>query len=705
MILKKIKDYDYIFIAITTIILFFFPILFSGKTFFFRDIHRFFYPMKYFLATSLKAGSIPFWCPNYFCGSPFMSDIQSGVFYPISLLFLVFPFPHSFNIYIILHFFLAFFFFYHFIKEIGLSRKSALFTGISYCYGSYTISVISTISNLSTLIWLPAMLWSFHRATTKNFKSGYFLTVLFLCMAILGGEPQLFIMSAGLLFFHGLLSSSGKSFKLDGFLKNAVIILILILSAVLITLAQLGPTYLDYQYSVRFGGLAYNETTRFSMTWAMLKHLILPLKYHAGFTTDPDILRNFFPGNAEMPWLLTIYPGFLIVPITLLGLYYNFSKKILFWLATFFIFLILALGPNTPIHYIFYKIFPFFRFPEKFMFLAGFSLLVMCAYGLDFLISSIEKKGLRSDIFFILLFVILFVDLYINHKHLNPVWESKSYQYHHQHLQPVLDDPQTFRVYVDLKTDALPSTKKTILNHHIKWQMMLKPNLGILHDLNHVGGKTGLELIYQYFITEILLRPWAEKIHFLKLANVKYIVSSQKLDKIPGLAGKVEKINSLVYRIKDHLPRAFLVGQLHLIKNGTVDKLINPTFDLSTSALTKGEIAHRYNMPFKKEINHISYEKDGSIHIELTTDRAGILFLSESSYHGWRVFVDGKEEDCLWLNLLFQGVEVEKGRHQIDFIFRPKHFSIFLVISLSSLAIFFPCWFCHWLFVIKRGLP
>ena len=85
MPLKKLSKYSYILIAVALNILFFYPAVFSDKTFFFRDIHRWFYPMKYFLATSYKAGEIPFRCSNYFCGSPFMSDIQSGVFYPLSL--------------------------------------------------------------------------------------------------------------------------------------------------------------------------------------------------------------------------------------------------------------------------------------------------------------------------------------------------------------------------------------------------------------------------------------------------------------------------------------------------------------------------------------------------------------------------------------------------------------------------------------------
>ena len=135
MIWDKIKNKTYIILAFITVLIFFYPLLFSGQTLYFRDIHAIFYPMKHFLAQSLKSGSIPFWCPLYFCGAPFMSDIQSGVFYLPSLIFLIFSYPLSFNLYIVFHIFLCFCFdlvpvFVRGIRDLGLSRSWHM-TGIS----------------------------------------------------------------------------------------------------------------------------------------------------------------------------------------------------------------------------------------------------------------------------------------------------------------------------------------------------------------------------------------------------------------------------------------------------------------------------------------------------------------------------------------------------------------------------------------------
>lgn len=700
---KKLKNIYFIIIAIGLNFLFFYPVLFSEKTFFFRDIHRWFYPMKYFLASSLKGGFIPFWCPNYFGGSPFISDLQSGAFYPLSLFFLFFLFPKAFNLFVITHFFLGFCFFYLFIKGIGLSRKSALFTSISYCYGGYTIASINTLNNLTTSVWLPAILWAFQKGMTANNKSGRFFILLFLCMSILGGEPQLFIMTIAILFLYGPIC-----IPREGGSKSSVkifsVTLLLIASTLILTIVQLGPAYIDYQLSTRMGGISYEEATRHSLDPEMLRHLLLPLRFPSDFTTNPVILKSFFPGNGHMPWLLTIYPGMMILPLALFAVSFCFSRVVAFWMATFIVTLFLALGDSTPIYRIFYGAFPFFRFPEKFMFLAGFSLLVMAAYGFDKLLNLFRGIGVKSDIIFLLFAITLAIDLYLAHKYLNPLSEPSFYQTHHEDLQPLFDDPGTFRVYVDPENAKLDHAQDTILNHHLRWQNMMMPNIGVLHNLEHVDGTTGLELRYQYLITEILLKPWKEKINFLKLSNVKYIISSNNLGKIPELKDQVEKINPIVYKIKNTLPRAWMVGKLKPIRKGTIEELINGSFDPVYTALAKGDIVSRYKEPFFGEIENIRYERDNIIHIELTADMPGVLVLSESSYPGWQVFVNGVRKEYLWLNLLYQGVEIEKGKHKIEFIYQPKYFTLFAIISLVSLILFVFTWSCYIFFVKKKDI-
>lgn len=330
------------------------------------------------------------------------------------------------------------------------------------------------------------------------------------------------------------------------------------------------------------------------------------------------------------------------------------------------------------------------------MFLAGFSLLVMAGYGFDKLMTLDKERGWRSTFLFLCLTLALAMDLYSNHRNMNPVWVPGFYQYHHPALQPIADDTGTFRIFAD-KMPTPPGLLNTIHNHHIKWQMILLSNLGILHNLDHVGGVPALELRYQHQIAEILSKPWREKIGFLQLANVKYIVSQERLDRDPDLEGKVKKINGLVYRLINPLPRAWIVGQLLSAKRGTIKELTDGSFNPFSSALGSGRIETRYDTPFFRNVDQIVYQKNGEIHIEVQTEKPGMLIVSESSHPGWKVYMDGEEKECLRLDLLFQGVGMGPGKHDIVFKFRPKHFNLFLFISLISLILLFSVWTLLWI--------
>ncbi|MGA2781005.1 MAG: YfhO family protein [Smithella sp.] len=66
------------------------------------------------------------------------------------------------------------------------------------------------------------------------------------------------------------------------------------------------------------------------------------------------------------------------------------------------------------------------------------------------------------------------------------------------------------------------------------------------------------------------------------------------------------------------------------------------------------------------------------IRIEVTSVKRGVVVLSESSYPGWRVTVNGKLSKIIRLNYLFQGVEVDSGRQQIQFEYQPPFFLLLM---------------------------
>ena len=675
--------YSYLFISLSLIIAFFYPVIFSNKTYFFRDIHRWFYPMKYFLSECLRNWEMPYWRSDYFCGAPFLSDIQSGFFYPLSILNLIIPFPLSFNIFIVVHFFLGFCFFYLFIRSIGLSFTTGIVTSISWCYGSYTISSINILNNLSTLIWLPAILWSYNKAHSSGKNSFYFLTIFFICISILGGEPQIFIFIVSLFFLYSLFFTEIQKKPCPFYKRPLFLSLILIICGILLSSLQIGMTYTDYSHSIRAGGLTYKEVSEFSLSPYMLKNLLFPIRFGPDFIMNTDPLNRYYPSQAEIPWLLTLYPGFIITIMAIYGILFSFSKKILFWLILFIFWTLMALGSATPLHYYFYKLFPFFRFPVKFYFLSSFAILVISGYGIDNFINFLKNKNIRINIVSAFFILVIFADLYSAHWNLNPVVDTEFYNIHHSMLDPVYKDRDMFRIYSDPDSVGKNDTGGSILDHHFKWQLMQYPNLGILNGLQNIGGAPVIELIYQHSITELLEKSWPDKIKFLKIANVKYIISNRPLHLMPELKGQIIQENPLLFRISDPMPRAWITGKLTRTKGGKIEELLDDSFDPRYNSLSDRDLILSLNPTYQK-VDNIEYSANGKIRIKCTTQENGILVLSEAAYPGWRVFVNGEERECLWLNLLYQGVVLDKGANDILFLFKP--YKIYL---LTSLQVFF----------------
>ncbi|WP_159730071.1 YfhO family protein [Methylosinus sp. Ce-a6] len=76
----------------------------------------------------------------------------------------------------------------------------------------------------------------------------------------------------------------------------------------------------------------------------------------------------------------------------------------------------------------------------------------------------------------------------------------------------------------------------------------------------------------------------------------------------------------------------------------------------------------------------VSYESERIV-VDVESDRDGLLVLHDLYYPGWEARVDGSPAPIVKANILFRGVPATKGRHRIEFQFRP-----FSIANLASAA-------------------
>ena len=357
----------------------FLPVLVGGESFFGRDVAPFFYPMKHFLAESVWSGRLPLWNPWSAGGGPFFATLQPGVLYPGSLPLLFLPFPHSADSIVILHFVLAGAGWFALLRTWGRSTPAATFGALAFILGGFFLSMANFLNNLQTVAWAPWLFLAWARYLAHG-SAGRLAAFSALCgVAFLGGEPQLLVLILVLVLLHGLLglgpAAPPRVRQLGGYAVAGTL-------AIAIVGVQLVPFLEFIGQSVRALPLDLSFTASRSLEPAALAHLLIPPAIEAG----PYDFTMQYVAYRRVPWLLSIYPGVLVIAFWLQGFRGADRRTRRFWGVLALLGILLALGRYSPLYRVLFDSIPplrAFRYPEKFVVLLALGLPVLSAIGFD----------------------------------------------------------------------------------------------------------------------------------------------------------------------------------------------------------------------------------------------------------------------------------------------------------------------------------
>ncbi|MCS7186165.1 MAG: hypothetical protein RMK89_04325 [Armatimonadota bacterium] len=159
------------------------------------DVVQQYFPWRKFYAESLRQGELPLWNPFMFCGTSFVGNGMSAVFYPFNLLFVAMPAETAFGWVAWIHLVLAGIFMFGFLRQF-LSPIAALTGAIAFQLCGFFIAWLAYLPLICTAIWLPAALWSWEKGLGTwdwGLARRMFFAVLAgfaLGMALLAGHPQ-----------------------------------------------------------------------------------------------------------------------------------------------------------------------------------------------------------------------------------------------------------------------------------------------------------------------------------------------------------------------------------------------------------------------------------------------------------------------------------------------------------------------------------
>ncbi|MBV8086718.1 MAG: YfhO family protein [Chloroflexi bacterium] len=364
---------------------FFWRILFQGRAIAGLDVVDYFAPYRTLAQQAIDSGRLPLWNPDIFGGVPFLANIQSAVFYPLTGLFYLIDEPTAYAWNIVLHAFMGALFMYLFARQaLGAGRTGSVIGGVMFAFGGFLGGQTGHLNQFSAAIWLPALLLCWDLAASGRLLY-VLLGALVVALQFLAGHTQesyLLLVCLGLYtVWTTLFEMRFSGARIVGL--NLVALLIVVGLGAGLAAAQLVPTSELTSWSIRNSGLSYADATSFSLEPRMLLEALLP-----PFFGRTMVLQ---PGGTEFLGYVSI----MGLALAITGVALGRRHRTWFFAALVFGAVALALGKNDPAYPLLFKIVPgfnLFRVPARWLFLSSFGLSALAAIGADALLAESRRK-------------------------------------------------------------------------------------------------------------------------------------------------------------------------------------------------------------------------------------------------------------------------------------------------------------------------
>lgn len=368
-----------------------------------------YYPWRLFAAETLRSGLLPLWNPYQFCGTPFIANGQSAVFYPLNLVFWLLPTAAAFGWSAWLHLALTGWFAYLFLRRIGTGRVGSVAGAVVWQGNGFFIAWIHLPTVLCTASWLPLILLLVEGALLRRRAHRAVPAGLALGLSYLGGHPQVFLfialLTAAYIIARGLSRAAGQTF---GQRAARLLATGAVTGAVGLGLAsvQLLPT-LDLLRIAHRAFVPGPESYR-----AFLSHAMPPIQL--GGLLMPHAFGHPALGSyagrdnyAEF----ACYVGVVALPLALWAIFASRTWHARFLGATALVVFLIVLG--TPINEPLYRWLPGFARaggPGRMLVLAIFTLSMLAGMGADHLPRGLgDRRGARPPAVLILLVALLVI--------------------------------------------------------------------------------------------------------------------------------------------------------------------------------------------------------------------------------------------------------------------------------------------------------
>ncbi|MCL4458972.1 MAG: YfhO family protein [Chloroflexi bacterium] len=702
------------------------------------DLASMIYPNYRLASESFKQGVFPLWNPYLACGSPFVGDIQAGIFYPVNLAVMLLAPELTYSLVemlVYLHFFLSGLFTYIMMRHLfsgpsQVGRLASLTAAVAFMFSDVFIVHIGNLNLIAVAAWLPLVFLLIYRAFADQRFDLAIVGGLITGIAFLAGHIQsfLYIIFAISLYalFHFYTSISARK-PVKEAMTIAVIFTVFAVTSLGASAVLLLPSYELSRQAVR-SEVSYAASTAYSLPPSQLISLIVPGFFGRG------------PSAYWGQWLRTEtgYIGILPLLAAALALSLRRERIIYFLGGLAALTLLLAMGGATALHGWIYQLLPGFniiRAPARFVLLFDFAIAALAGLGIDTLLRPMRRRErtilatfsrllliVLGAAMFLASILLVILGLYRDNIALPRVtgmvegWVLFTIllaasltlllmRRYRRARTAILGTAALAIVALDLISNGfnleISTTDPTRGFQHPEIIQFLKSD----HSFYRVDSDTGIWGDWQPNTTTLNgIFDVMGGIHPLELAdfrsywnalgsrstplydlfNVKYIIGHKNVpldwDKFALVFAGDPNLN--VYVNKKVMPRAFVVHKALIQPDhaAVLRQIQPPGFDPSRAVLLESGMPISL-APTKPSFAHITRYSQNEITVRVEATARGYLVLSEVYYDGWRAYVDGEARPVLRADYLFRAIAVDEGEHEVRLVFEPSSFSMGLLIT------------------------
>ena len=330
------------------------------------------YPMRHFYATALKEFNFPLWNPQAFAGVPFVGLMQTGALYPPNmLLFGLLDVRVAFNLTILLHMALAGHWTYLYLRKLDLHPAAAFAGGFVFAFTGFIAGTRFHMAILTSASYLPLIVLALEGIRKGGGLQSAYLLAMAVALQFLGGNFQVCLYTywvSGLYvlwyMFENAPGRRGRFFGLA--LLGGVLGLLLAAPQLVATLQHSSQS--ELQQIALYRGYPY-----FSL-----------------YNLDINMLPTFFFPKLLIPLEVvdTVSPhvGPVVVTLALVAFFVRMrtDRTALLWGLVALVGLVLALGGDTPLNELLYRVpvYNMMRAHGRNLLTVGFAMSVLVAMGL-----------------------------------------------------------------------------------------------------------------------------------------------------------------------------------------------------------------------------------------------------------------------------------------------------------------------------------